>query len=302
MLKQRKIPADIRDKPYIGHEDVIGLNFIRADGPYFFRRYYRNGLRSHVMEVLLAADVKKETQGVVIDGVPRFPRARPLKMLRLFRRRFRHVEEVLDEIKRVKIIEQYLTPAQMAKSNEFVTEYRISGRQDTLLCGLQEFVPGEGLDPWHPVRLKEVPEIIRSMKNGPGAFPERTETELIRRFQNSVENFIRSIKTMILKADHIPDLAGEGNLLLTPSGGIKLVDINNISKVSFTKDIYLDDIGYPVCDKSIEALSLLERHLLGRPPDMTEAIYRHFLDPIRVQRVRDLDRSFHQTFNGNLSG
>ena len=66
---------DIRDKSAIDHEDVVGLNFIQADGPYVFRRSYRNGLRSHVMAVLLAADVTVETKGMMADGVRWFPRA-----------------------------------------------------------------------------------------------------------------------------------------------------------------------------------------------------------------------------------
>ena len=35
---------DIRDKANINHEDVIGLNFIRASGAYVFRKYYNQGL------------------------------------------------------------------------------------------------------------------------------------------------------------------------------------------------------------------------------------------------------------------
>ena len=47
-----KESEDIRDKPVIGHEDVVQLNFVRSPGSYLFRRHYKNGLRSHVMEVL----------------------------------------------------------------------------------------------------------------------------------------------------------------------------------------------------------------------------------------------------------
>jgi len=289
---------DIRDKPTVDHEDVVGLNFIRSDGPFYFRRYYRNGLRSHVMEVLWAEDVAKETDGIFIDGVPRFPTARPLKMLRIFRRRFNHFSEVLDEVKRIQIIEKYLTARYMARSSEFIAEYRMAGKQDILLCGLQEFLPGEELDPWNLLRIEELPDVIRSMRSGAEGFPAQNSTDLLRKFQKSVEGFIRGVKAMIMEAGHVPDLSGRGNLLLTPSGDIVLVDINNISRVSFTEEIYLDDMGYPVCDKSLEALSLLEQYLLDRPPDPTEPCYRHFMDPVRRRRVTDLDRSFHRNVDG----
>ena len=88
-------------------------------------------------------------------------------------------------------------------------------------------------------------------------------------------------------------LAGVENLLITHTGDIKLVDINNISKVTFEPTISIDDKGYPVCDKSIEALSLLEQKLLARPIDMRETIYRAFLDPQRMKDVKALEKEFH---------
>jgi hypothetical protein len=57
----------------------------------------------------------------------------------------------------------------------------------------------------------------------------------------------------------------------------------------------LDDRGYPVCDKSIEALSLLERNLLNRSIDPGEAVYRKFLDPKRMKDVRDLESAFYRS-------
>jgi len=99
---------------------------------------------------------------------------------------------------------------------------------------------------------------------------------------------------MIVEKAHVPDLAGVGNLVMVPSGEIKLVDMNNISRVAFDSDIQLDDRGYPVCDKSIEALSLLESKLLGRPVDTSEAIYRHFLDPQRLRAVQVREEIFYQ--------
>ena len=100
------------------------------------------------------------------------------------------------------------------------------------------------------------------------------------------ETFIDKLKMLILEAGYVPDLAGVGNLLLTRSGHIKLVDINNISHVSFEPKIHLDDRGYPVCDKSIEALSLLETELLGRPIPRDDPIYNTYLDSNRMREVR----------------
>ena len=64
-----------------------------------------------------------------------------------------------------------------------------------------------------------------------------------------------------------------GNILFTASATIHLVDINNISKISTSDNIPIDDKGYPACDKSIEALSLIEKGVLGHPVDMQEDLY-----------------------------
>ena len=81
---------------------------------------------------------------------------------------------------------------------------------------------------------------------------------------------------------------------MVPSGEIKLVDMNNISRVSFDSQIRLDDRGYPVCNKSIEALSLLERNLLGRCIDTGDPIYGHFLDPQRRKEVQAREEMFYE--------
>jgi hypothetical protein len=78
------------------------------------------------------------------------------------------------------------------------------------------------------------------------------------------------------------------------SGQIKLVDINNISRVHFDTTIRLDDRGYPVCDKSIEALAMLERKILGHPIDGNDPIYRTFLISQRMEAVAALERQFLQ--------
>jgi hypothetical protein len=43
---------DVREKASLNHEAVVGLNFIRDSAIFVFRRHYRQGLRSHIMEVL----------------------------------------------------------------------------------------------------------------------------------------------------------------------------------------------------------------------------------------------------------
>ena len=71
-----------------------------------------------------------------------------MRMLRIFRRRFEHPDEILGEIERFRIVEKYLTSRFVAVSEEFVVDYRCGGIRDVLLCGLQEYVEGEQLDPW----------------------------------------------------------------------------------------------------------------------------------------------------------
>ena len=83
-----------------------------------------------------------------------------------------------------------------------------------------------------------------------------------------------------------------GNILFTSSATIHLVDINNISRISSKDTIPIDDKGYPACDKSIEALSLLEKGVLGRPIDMQDGVYHFFLNPDRMQRVREIEKKF----------
>ncbi|MGD2149924.1 MAG: hypothetical protein PVF99_04880, partial [Desulfobacterales bacterium] len=63
----------------------------------------------------------------------------------------------------------------------------------------------------------------------------------------------------------------------------------------FGPEIRLDDKGYPVCDKSIEAISILEQKLLDRPIDKTETLYKIFLDPQRMKEVSVLEENFHRS-------
>jgi hypothetical protein len=287
------MPEDIRDKSHISNEDVIGLNFIRSSVHYVFRKYYKQGLRSQIMEVLDPDDVVKQNKGEIIDGVRFFPWAKPLKILRIFRSRFNSVEDAFEEIKKLRIVEKYLPRESYAKSDEFIVDYRWNGKQDVILCGLQEYVDGEVLNPWKLVDTHHLADLFTSMRAEGYPVSALATEGLIKNVQKKAEKFINSAKKMILEANYIPDFAGMANLLLSPAGDIKLVDINNISRVSFEATVKLDDKGYPVCDKSIEAMSVLEEKLLGRSIDKSEKIYKRFLDPQRMKEVKALEEKFH---------
>ena len=295
MLQPSIIPmtVDLRDKPSLRHDDIMKLNFIRTPGGYFFRRHYRTGLRSHIMEVLKRRDWEQEKNGVVKDKLTWFPKARPVKMLRLFRSRFRSRDEAEEELRRVKVIEAYLRPNHLAPSEEFLVSYEIFGQMELLLCGLQEYVEGEIVDPWTRFDNKHLAFLFTRMD------PENQKESVIETdgwiitVRKKVKYFIEKIKEMILEVELVPDLAGIGNLLLTCNGDIKLVDINNISSVTFGTTIQLDDRGYPVCDKSIEALYRLEQDFVG-PSDYSESnIYKTFLDPQRMKEVNAIQEAFH---------
>ncbi|MEJ2039208.1 MAG: hypothetical protein P8X55_09770 [Desulfosarcinaceae bacterium] len=281
---------DIRDVAFIDHKDVIGLNFIKSGGPYVFRRHFRQGLRSHIMEVLLADDLEREAQGQWIGGLRRFPKALPCRMLRIFRHRLCTLANALGEIRRVKLAERYLTSEFLARSSEIVVAYSGPRGRDLLLCGLQEYVHGAIVDPWSILDTKGFLRMLYEDVHSLGAGESMIRERWLGAVGENGARFIRRIKQMVLKEGHVPDLAGVGNILITPSGLLKLVDINNISRVFLDSRIRVDDRGYPVCDKSIEALALLETKLLGRTVDPSEAVYRTFLDPIRRQEVKALEQ------------
>jgi hypothetical protein len=245
------------------------------------------------MELLDREDCDREGAGVVVDGLRWFPRARPLKMLRIFRTCFGRPEEAMEEIRRVRVVLDYLAPDHAARSEEFLVSYAKGDRCEVLLCGLQEYVHGEILDPWGPLTRGHLGEMLGRLCPPAETDPGGPADDLIAVALDQAGRFVSRIRRMILEALHVPDLAGVGNLLLTAGGLIKLVDINNISRVSFESSIPLDDRGYPVCDKSIEALSLLEGRLLERPLDKSDPIYAHFLNPSRVWEVKAMERAFH---------
>lgn len=285
---------DIRDKASLCHDDVIGLNFIKASGPHVFRRHFRQGLRSHIMEILQRADVAIENSGTMIDGTRWFPRARPEYMLRIFRTKLTSLDSALAEIRRVKVIDRYLGPDFIAESSEFLVDYHGPDGPCIMLCGFQAYVPGEILDPWTLLDGDRLfASLCTNLQRRVACLGVR-QTEWIATAKRNADRFVGQIKQMVREVRYIPDLAGAGNLVLNPDGQIRLVDINNISPVSFNDAIPLDDKGYPVCDKSIEALSLIERKVLDRSIDFQEPLYRFFLDPDRLKRVNCAEERFYR--------
>ena len=139
---------DLRDKLYLNPEDVYGLNFIRPPQAFILRRHFLQGLRSHIMEVLLPQDVALEKSGVVSDGIKWFPRAKPRRMLRIFRTKFADRTQAYEELRRVEVIAHYLGPELHARSEEFLVSYFMGKHDDILLCGLQEYVEGLPIEPW----------------------------------------------------------------------------------------------------------------------------------------------------------
>ncbi len=133
-----QMARDIRDKPYLDHNDVVGLNFIRNPNRYCFRRHYRAGLRPHIMEILDPQGIDGERNGIILDGLRWYPRPEPLRMLRIFRTRFENLREAEGEVKRVKIVQAYLAPDYVANSEEFLVDYTTNEKREILLCGLQE--------------------------------------------------------------------------------------------------------------------------------------------------------------------
>jgi len=244
------------------------------------------------MEVLDPSDVNVEQNGKMIAGVRCFPKATPRRMFRIFRARLKTLENALFEIGRVKIVERYLAPDFMARSTECIVDYQRPEGRDLMLCGFQEYVAGQIVDPWTVLGATDLLPALYENFSCQGNPLSLSKGHWIETVRQKGYRFINQIKRMISEAGHIPDLAGAGNLIITVSGGIRLVDINNISGVSYTPSIDLDEKGYPVCDKSIEALSLIEEKILGGPLDMKEDVYQWFLHPDRRKALKAKEVSF----------
>ncbi len=294
MNRPDRFPSkDIRDIPAPDHSDILGLNFIRTPGIYHFRRHYRSGLRSHIMELLRPGDLRIERKGTLDKGGMRlFPRARPVRILRIFKRRFRSRKEIESELKRVKIISAYLGPDNVARSDEFLVSYLAGKRCEHVLCGLQEYVEGEILDPWAGLHDKMLKTLLLRMASEKAEAGEQSVDKRLFDAKQKAGVFIKKLKALVYEAGYVPDLAGMGNLLITRAGDIKLVDINNISRVDFSPRIAVDEKGYPVCDKSIQGLALLEEQLSGQI-DKKEKIYEVYTASKRVKDARKLERRFH---------
>lgn len=279
---------DIRDQAHLSGEAVRQLNFIKASDIYEFRKYYRSGLRSHIFEVLLKTDVEKENAGILEDGIRIFPRAVPKKMFRIFRSRFSSKEEIFREIQHYNILLTYLGDGFIARSEEFITDYRVGETSGILLCGLQEYVAGEILDPW---RLNSTLSIRALLETMPGT---GSNDRLLKTALDNIRTFTTGIRQLIADTGIIPDLAGVGNLILTPAAGICLVDINNIVPLKPDDTIHLDDKGYPACDVSVQVLFILEKELLGIPGDDADPLHRIFLNPERKARVKKIEQAFYR--------
>jgi hypothetical protein len=139
-----------------------------------------------------------------------------------------------------------LAPDYLANTEEFLVDYIRQGNREILLCGLQEYVEGEVVEPWNYLDQDHLISLLYRMGVKKGKDSVRAVEQWIQAVRKKTEDFIGRIKRMILETDHVPDLAGAGNLLLTRSGDIRLVDLNNISVVSFDPIIHVDDKGYPV--------------------------------------------------------
>ncbi len=287
---------DIRNKPTISHSDVIALNFVISSSPYIFRRHYRQGLRSHVMEILYPADVATETSGTIIDGVRKFPRAVPTTMFRIFRTRLETFEEAWTEIERFKIVSKYLAPDFVAHSTECIVEYHGPHGPELMLCGFQEYIDGEIIDPWTILDAATLLPVIYTTMREQGVTMSLSRDEWVADARIKGSQFVDRFKRMITHSGHIPDLAGVGNLIMKSNGEICLVDINNISPVSDGSTIPLDEKGYPVCDKSIEALSLLEEKIIGRPIDAEDKLYQLFLNSQRKRMVQEKVELFSREY------
>ncbi|CCK81102.1 hypothetical protein [Desulfobacula toluolica] len=287
--------TDIRDRAYLSGSQVQSLNFIKDSGRYIFRKFYRSGLRSHIFEVIRAEDVLKETQGEITNGIRLFPRAKPLKIFRILRTRFKNKAAVFNEIKKYNLLFKFMGPELIAQSEEFIVDYTGTGKSRIILCGLQEYIEGEILDPWRIFGKNYLIDLFKSTQTD-----ESQNQAVARKARNNIAKFVKRIRHMIDDTRYIPDLAGIGNLILTRDGDLKLVDINNIVEIKLDDNILIDDKGYPSCDVSVEVLSILERNILQKDIQTNDPLYRFFLSSERKKKVKALEKKFYKNLENRL--
>ena len=285
-----ELTTDIRDLAHLSGKDAQKLNFINESGRYIFRKYYRSGLRSHIFEVISAKDVLKETRGEIEDGIRVFPRARPKKMFRILRNRFETSKAVFNEIEKYRLLLRYFGPDFIAQSEEVIVSYTGTGTHQIVLCGLQEYVQGDILDPWRVFDKACLSDFFRSEASKDTPLKTLVETA-----EKNIAVFVKQTRRMINETGYIPDLAGLGNLMLTPHGSLKLVDINNIVHIRFDDSIPIDDKGYPSCDVSVEVLSILEWKIHQKKIPSEDPLYHFFLSPERKKKVTLLEKNFYKT-------
>ncbi len=280
---------DLISRPILTGAEVKRLNFIRDSSKFHFRRYYRQGLRSHIFEILDQKSIVKEAIGEIRNGVHWFPPAVPRHMLRILRTRFDNLQQALCEIEKYDLLLKSLGPELIARSTEFVVSYTGAKKPDLVLCGLQEFISGTALDPWALYGAYPLQTFFMSHfgKNGPF---EKWQPRILEAFKL----FIDRTRRMVSQSGIIPDLAGNGNLIISPSGNLKLVDINNIIPIDPGGPVLLDDKGYPSADKSMEVLFILEKRILASSGVTRDPLYAPFRVPERLEDVKVFQKRFFQ--------
>lgn len=281
---------DIRDIKHATPEEITDLNFLHLTDQYVLRRHNYQGLRSHVFQILKTDDVRKANEGVIKEGIKKYPQATPLNILRIMRKKFKSLDDVLAEIRKYKLIEKYFDADSYAKSQEIVVDYNHGGKNKVMLIGIQDYVEGFRLNPWSTIIGLHIVDFLKisGIKN---------IDETVSQIRKNVADFVQLLKDFILKTRHIPDLAGIGNIMLKRDGTIVLVDINNISEVSFSDHIYVDDFGYPIVDRSIEAIFCLDKFSMPDEYDRNCFLYQEFLSNRRCKKVDAIEKDFDHQLN-----
>ena len=148
------------------------------------------------------------------------------------------------------------------------------------------------LDPWQADHPGYAEDLWRRLLAETSGAVDTPPAEFYRLLNVQVSRFVRQVRAMMDRDGLIPDLAGVRNLLVTHGPRVLLVDINNIHPVVFDAQVPLDDKGYPVLDRSIDALERLGRVFLGRSMLSVETDYRLFFSRERQSRVRELEARF----------